>query len=274
MALIRGHHDFDDHFTQIPNSYLRDSRLSLEARGLYAQLLSHTEGWRISLQSLAHVNGIGRDKVRRIINELMAHGYLERSEEQVHNEKGFLAGYDYTTTDPTGVAWEPTKVEPTKVQPTKANKAHKKTKPKEDQLTRKTEVKNYSPDELQVHFNDFWQAYPLKRGKGAAAKAYEKALDKVQPDHLLDRVRSFRDDPHRPHDFTPLATTWLNQERWEDEPYKKRDKDKTNSERNVENFRASMQLLRGEQKEVESSGQSTSESAIDFGVNFRSAEDI
>ena len=274
MALIRGHHDFDDHFTQIPNSYLRDSRLSLEARGLYAQLLSHSEGWRISLQSLAHVNNIGRDKVRRIINELMNHGYLARSEEQVHNERGFLAGYDYTTTDPTGVAWEPTKVEPTKVQPTKANKAHKKTSVKEDQVKRTKEVKKYSDDELLLHFNEFWDAYPLKRGKGAAAKAYEKALDKVQPDYLLDRVRSFRDDPYRPYDFTPLATTWLNQERWEDEPYKKRDKDKTNSERNIENFRASMAILRGETKEVESNEQSRSESAIDFGINLRSTEDI
>ena len=34
MPLIRGYHSFDDHFTQIPNSWLRDTRLSLKAIGL------------------------------------------------------------------------------------------------------------------------------------------------------------------------------------------------------------------------------------------------
>ena len=34
MPVIRGHHSFDNHFTQIPNHWLRDSRLSFKARGL------------------------------------------------------------------------------------------------------------------------------------------------------------------------------------------------------------------------------------------------
>jgi hypothetical protein len=137
----------------------------------------------------------------------------------------------------------------------------------------KNDIGAFTPDELQIHFADFWEAYPLKRGKGAAAKAYEKALKKVAPDYLLDRTRRFRDDPHRPDDFTPLCTTWLNQERWDDEPYKKRDKDKTNSEKNVENLRSAMALLGNDMKEVESE-QVRNAGAIDFGVNFRSAQDI
>ena len=269
MPLIRGHHSFDDHFAQIPNEWLRDDRLSLEARGLLAQLMSHRPGWNLSIRSLSAQNRIGKQKVRRIIEELMTYEYLERSDKQGKDEKGRMTSYDYITRDPL-----PRTAEPRTGNPPTGDRPTKKTKPKEQQVSRRTEVKNYSPDELQVHFNEFWDAYPLKRGKGAAAKAYEKALDKVQPDYLLDKVRSFRDDPYRPYDFTPLATTWLNQERWEDEPYKKRDKDKTNSERNIENFRASMAILRGEQKEVESDGQKSSESVVDFGINFRSTEDI
>ena len=273
MALIRGHHAFDDHFTQIPNDWVRDERLTLEARGLLAQIMSHRPGWNLSIKSLAARNSIGRDKVKRILDELLKHGYLERSETQAHDERGHLAGYDYITRDPLGVTQEPCKAEPVKAEPVKADKPPKKTITKEEHLNRKQS--NRSANELQRLFDDFWQAYPRKRGKGAAAKAYETALTKIEPDELLIKVRDFADDPWRPDDFTPLATTWLNQERWDDEPYKKPDKDKTNSERNIENLRASMALLETiEMKEVESYESRTGKGALGFGVNFRSAEDI
>ena len=116
MPLIRGHHSFDDHFAQIPNSWLRDERISLEARGLLAQIMSHRPGWRLSIKSLATQNHVGRDKVKRIIDELLTFGYLERSDKQEHDENGHLAGFSYTTKDPiTGVTQEPYKAEPYKV---------------------------------------------------------------------------------------------------------------------------------------------------------------
>ena len=269
MPLIRGHHAFDDHFAQIPNDWLRDDRLSLEARGLLAQIMSHRPGWNLSIRSISAQNRIGKEKVRRIIDELMALEYLERSQKQGKDEKGRMTSYDYITRDPL-----PRTAEPRAGKPPTAIRPTKNTIPKENQLDRtQSDRSAFSPDELELHFREFWAAYPLKRGKGAAAKAYEKAIEKVAPDYLLDRTRKFRDDPYRPDDFTPLCTTWLNQERWDDEPYKKRDKDKTNSEKNVENLRSAMALLGNDMKEVESE-QIRNESAIDFGVNFRSAQDI
>jgi len=64
MPLVRGRHSFDDQFTQIPNAWLRDNRLSLQARGLLAQLMSHAPGWNITQESLAKANNIGRDAMR------------------------------------------------------------------------------------------------------------------------------------------------------------------------------------------------------------------
>lgn len=100
MPLIRGHHSFDDHFTQIPNDWLRDTRLSLKAIGLLAQIMSHTPGWRMSIRSLARVNGTGQDTIKSAILELEACGYLVRSEKQQHNEDGTFADYEFTTKDP------------------------------------------------------------------------------------------------------------------------------------------------------------------------------
>jgi hypothetical protein len=127
MALIRGEHHFDGQFTQVPNEWIRDENVSLEARALLIQLLSHRPGWRVSIQSLAEANRVGRDKIRRIIGELVEVGYLTRSERQNHDENGHLAGFDYITTDKSPSSGFPTKAKPTKVQPTKVIKAHKNT---------------------------------------------------------------------------------------------------------------------------------------------------
>lgn len=72
---------------------------------------------------------------------------------------------------------------------------------------------NYSPE-----FKRFWQAYPKKTGKGAAAKIFisaclpqiEAALEwqTQQPEWTRDAGK-----------FIPHPATWLNQRRWEDEPF-------------------------------------------------------
>lgn len=123
MPLIRGHHSFDAQFTQIPNAWLRDQRLSLQSIGLLAQLLSHSPGWEISQESLARANGIGRDGMRTILNELMSAGYLSRSEYRERNSSGQLAGYVYVTKDPQVL--EPMLAEPTLAEPTLAEPTHK-----------------------------------------------------------------------------------------------------------------------------------------------------
>ena len=67
-------------------------------------------------------------------------------------------------------------------------------------------------------FEVFWTAYPRKVGKGAARKVWAK----LQPsDALVTQMletlawqRATWTDPR----YIPHPTTWLNQERWTDEP--------------------------------------------------------
>jgi hypothetical protein len=100
MPLIRGHHSFDDHFTQIPNEWVRDSRLSLKAIGLLTQLMSHSPGWNMSISSLARFNKTGIDTIKTAVKELETYGYLKRSMTQEHNPDGTFADYVWTTADP------------------------------------------------------------------------------------------------------------------------------------------------------------------------------
>lgn len=70
-------------------------------------------------------------------------------------------------------------------------------------------------------FENFWNCYPNKKGKGAA----EKAFGKIKPDDqlmelMLDAIFKQKQSAAWMKDggeFIPHPATWLNQKRWEDE---------------------------------------------------------
>lgn len=68
----------DDNYASIPNSTLRDPRLSLEAVGLLAYLLSLPEDWEVRATQIQKQFGIGRVKQCRLYKELEGAGYLEK----------------------------------------------------------------------------------------------------------------------------------------------------------------------------------------------------
>jgi hypothetical protein len=71
---------------------------------------------------------------------------------------------------------------------------------------------------LSPSFHQFWIAYPRKVGKGAAQKAYAKAIKKAEPDIILARLEAWKTSKGFPEpEFVPHASTWLNGERWLDQ---------------------------------------------------------
>lgn len=209
MPLIRGKHSFDDQFTQIPNAWVRDNRLSLQARGLLVQLMSHAPGWKVTQESLAHANNIGRDAMRSILNELIEFGYLEKSEKRERNANGTLGGYVYTT-------HEPTQAEPMLAEPTQAEPTHKNNNLKEEQ-SKEEKAKN-KQENLSEYFAEFWSVYPRKLDKGKAERAFKTAIKKTSPEEIIRAAERYRDDPTRKDDFTKYPATWLNAESWNNEP--------------------------------------------------------
>jgi hypothetical protein len=67
-------------------------------------------------------------------------------------------------------------------------------------------------------FFDFWTIYPKKVAKKAALQAYEKAIKETDPAVIAAGARRYAEDPNRHPSYTANAATWLNAERWLDEP--------------------------------------------------------
>lgn len=68
-------------------------------------------------------------------------------------------------------------------------------------------------------FEDFWAAYPRRSDMGHARIAYAKALKKTDAETLILGAKKYAtaqagNDPK----YIALPTTWLNGERWTDEP--------------------------------------------------------
>lgn len=71
---------------------------------------------------------------------------------------------------------------------------------------------------MRAAFDEFWSTYPRKAGKRAAITAYERALKRADAATILVGAQCYRDDPNRVDAFTAHAATWLNQDRWTDDP--------------------------------------------------------
>lgn len=76
-------------------------------------------------------------------------------------------------------------------------------------------------DSIDNGFDDFWNVYPKKMSKKKALDSYTKLYkSKSLPDNLIDIVKKWANTEQWKKDngqFIPLAATWLNQERWNDE---------------------------------------------------------
>ena len=208
MPLIRGHHSFDDQFAQIPNSWLRDSRLSLKAIGLLGQIMTHVPGWNMSINSLASRNNAGRDQIRTAIAELEKFGYLTREQSR---EDGKFSETIWRTSDPIE---KPSSENPSTVNPTTKN-----TNSKEEQ--EKNNERIYSDSD----FDSFWSFYPKKVDKGAAVRAFRKAIKNNDVKEIIEGASRYALDVNLPEkQFIKNPATWLNAEACNNGPLPKRRK--------------------------------------------------
>ena len=91
MAVFRV--ERNTNYTTMSNYHLRDTNLSLKAKGLLSVFLSLPDEWHYSISGLMKISKEGRDCLTAVIKELEKAGYLVRY--QSRDETGKIVGIEY-----------------------------------------------------------------------------------------------------------------------------------------------------------------------------------
>lgn len=226
----------DRGFVVIANAVIDDQRLSWAARGMLAHLLGKPATWNVNVQALINETkgtprSSGRDAVYRTLEELAEAGYLVRRR-QADGTIVTTVYEDPLTDNPDVAVPNASTRHPHPENPDEGSEPHpEKPDPEKpdrdfpDVLVNTIEVestdkakKNLSRT-LRERFERFWQAYPRKKSKGAA----EKAFAKLAPDEQLLAAmlaglgRAKTSEQWRTPRYIPHASTWLAAAGWLDE---------------------------------------------------------
>ena len=116
MAVFRVEKTRD--YTVMANHHLRNTELSLKAKGLLSLMLSLPEEWDYTTKGLARICKDGVDSICAGVRELEEHGYVVR--ERIRNPNGQLGAIEYTILEQPRIS-EPKREKPERENPVQAN---------------------------------------------------------------------------------------------------------------------------------------------------------
>lgn len=197
-------------FAQIANQALRDIRLSFKARGILALVLSHSGEWRATVDWLERQSSNdGRGSIQSGLRELTELGYRQVIREQVDGKIRTVVVWKHT---PDNAISRPTE------NPTDTILDHQETMPSIEHNSKEHNALENNKESRRSDFDDFWSAYPRKAAKGAAVKAWSAALKVADARTIIEGAIRYGNDPNRDPAFTAHPASWLNSQRWLDEP--------------------------------------------------------
>ena len=167
MAIFKA--QLDSEYQVLSNKTAQDNRLSFEARGMLVLLLSMPADWSVNVSWLQKQSKAGRDKVNRIIAELIECGYMRK--DQPRNQQGKFTSQDYFVYSESETATEL----PANGFPVNGLPANGKTPTtKETSLESKKGTNNVRPDgltpakikdEMNTAFEAFWECWKACKKK-------------------------------------------------------------------------------------------------------------
>ena len=203
-------------FTVLQNEMLRDRRLCLKTKGLFAVMLSRPGNWQFSVSGLSAYTGAGRDAIRSALKELREAGYLTM-EKQSHGERGKFAGSVYILHEESVQPENPPQIN-TDLNKDCLNKPPKA--PQGGQAASRRRKDKSVPVWKPERFEAFWALYPRREDRVGAVREW----DRLKPDGALLAVmgRALRaqmaGELWRRGIGIPYACRWLKNRRWEDAP--------------------------------------------------------
>lgn len=213
MAVFRVNRN--KNYTHMANYHFREKGMSLKAKGLLSLMLSLPEEWDYSVRGLATLSKDGKDSVMTTLTELEEFGYLKRT--KILDENGRFSGYDYDIFEKPDTE-TPCPGNPDTDKPDTGNPPQLNTK---KSSTNQSSTNEVSTKEDIYPFEEFWSAYPKKKAKEDARKAWVK----LKPDETLGKEiiqavmenSKSKDWLKENGKYIPYPATYLNGKRWEDE---------------------------------------------------------
>jgi len=214
-----------DGYTQIPNKLIT-GELSDKAKITFCYLASKPTGWEFYNADIMKNLKIGQQKtIASKMKELINAGWISREKvtKEIAKEKNLKSGtYIYTIYGEPNLA---------KSQISSKAKFGKKHIQSNTDLINNTDNPPYrlvstkeekgQEDKVLVDFNLFYSEYPKKKAKAAALKIFTKKYKKMPPVNklieIIDICKKTEEWKKENGKFIPYPSTWLNQERWQDE---------------------------------------------------------
>ena len=173
MAVFRINKTRD--YTVMSNHHLRNTSLSLKAKGLLSLMLSLPDNWDYTTKGLASICKDGIDSICSAVKELEQHGYIVR--ERVRNDKGQLTTIEYTILEQPETAL-PEQEKPKRENPVLDNPVLGKPE-KENPAQLNTNISN--KDLLNT---DESTTYPIKSHQKEGRAAQKRGRDKMGYDEM------------------------------------------------------------------------------------------
>lgn len=193
-------------YSRVPIPLVRNKEISNQAKIVYMQLASHSDGWVIYVKKLAEDCQMTETTLRRYVTELERHGYVVR--ERIKKD-GLLKGYNWELVEYPN---QP------KRQELELDQA------KQTEQSQKENVKKTNAEQLQEDFEKLWELYPNKKGKTAAFKAYKRAIkDGTTNKEIQTGIVAYKKQiaiNHTEKQYIKHGGTFFNQRCWEDEDLK------------------------------------------------------
>lgn len=219
-------------YTNIQNSLIWDERLRPQTKWVLIAMLSLPDDWDYSIRGLAKKTGLSKETISKMLVELEQAGYLYRKP-QSHGEGGRFAGTEYILTDDPSCIEDIAEEEATpevsapcpNLLDTDApcpNLPCTVNSPQQNNIiTNIPPIVPHKGDVAPDLFERFWKAYPIKKAKERARRAWRK----IHPDIELCRKMAAALELDKQSDewkrdggrYIPHPATWLNGKRWEDE---------------------------------------------------------
>ena len=201
----------DLRFSIVPE-WVLDSDLSDKALRIYVVLARYADSETLecfpSLATIGKRSRCSKSSVIRALDELVKFGAIERTQRKSSGDfKSTLYRVKRQRVDVRPCVTDGTTLVSPMTQPSVTH----------DTLTITTE-REPSERDINTAFATFWDAYPRKRDKGHARKAFEKALKKTSLENILAAVERYKaHEAGNGTQYIAYPATWLNGERWDDD---------------------------------------------------------